>query len=257
MEVAFRKSDQSNTGFISLDDMEELLHEYAEYDPVAQKMLTGENRMLSRTAVVPLELVKMQMQTGNRVQFSGGWIASMRHMIAEDSSIRRALFRQNGANISRKVPSTITQTALVTRLATSPEVASEISAPSSMYNENSSSGAMSRDNNCTLVALFAEGVSGMVSQTATYPFDFVRARLAMQRQGFEPYRGPFHGINEAMRMEGVRSIYAAYSQLCSEALPSRALRWLYMKHACYRFCQGAIATGQTRQLQAGWLWPEF
>eukprot|EP00178_Gracilaria_changii_P014614 TRINITY_DN410_c0_g1_i1.p1 TRINITY_DN410_c0_g1~~TRINITY_DN410_c0_g1_i1.p1 ORF type:complete len:1185 (+),score=147.68 TRINITY_DN410_c0_g1_i1:282-3836(+) len=326
MEVAFRKSDQSNTGFISLDDMEELLHEYEEYDPVAQQMLSGENPMLrtvfgrdgtrtlsmkdfngvskdilpplfradiqtirdhfhdteaigsvadsekevedfpfletyaaptllgskfvgtkalpastrsplqthsiyppnvpywltnvkwsdwltlcltgvvSRTAVAPLERVKMLMQTGNRVQYSGGWIASMRQMIAEDHSIRRALFRQNGANILRTVPSTIIQTALVTRLASSPDVANWLAAPDSGL-EYSSSTAISKGGNRTLVALFAGGVAGMVSQTATYPFDFVRARLAMQRKGFEAYRGPFHGINEAIRMEGMQSIY--------------------------------------------------
>eukprot|EP00737_Agarophyton_chilense_P002179 gb/GEZJ01002476.1/.p2 GENE.gb/GEZJ01002476.1/~~gb/GEZJ01002476.1/.p2 ORF type:complete len:124 (-),score=24.13 gb/GEZJ01002476.1/:1180-1551(-) len=45
-EVAFWKSDQSNTGLISLKDKEELLHEYAEYDHTAQDMFYVENPIL-------------------------------------------------------------------------------------------------------------------------------------------------------------------------------------------------------------------
>ncbi|PXF45357.1 Mitochondrial adenine nucleotide transporter ADNT1 [Gracilariopsis chorda] len=327
MEVAFRRSDQSNTGFISLDDMEELLLEYADYDVRARNMLSGDDSTLrsvfgrdgtrtlsmkdfndvskdilpplfredihrirehfinadavgsatsserdveeipylgpyaaptllgsqfvgakaipvasrsilqthstyppnlpawmttvhwsdwltlcltgviSRTAVAPLERVKMLMQTGDRSQYSKGWISSLRQMVAEDTGIRRALFRQNGANILRTVPSTIIQTALVTRLATSPEAISWVNASGGALGEDMPSAVTSSAGNRTILALFAGGVAGMVSQTATYPFDFVRARLAMQRKGFEPYRGAFHGINEAIRMEGMRSIY--------------------------------------------------
>lgn len=328
MEIAFRKSDQSNTGFISLDDMVDLLQEYAEYDPEASKMLTDEKSKLrsvfgrhgtrtlsmkdfnevskdilpplfredirmvrehfltadtdtsnaytgkefedvpylsayaaptllgsqfvsakslpmpsrsslethstypthlptwmthvqwsdwmtlcltgviSRTAVAPLERLKILMQTGTKSQYSGGFVASFRKMLTEDTGIRRALFRQNGANILRTVPSTIIQAALVTRLATSSTVIDIVSEPTNALGENISQSTMEQmSKNRSMVALLAGGLAGMVSQIITHPFDFIRGRLAMQRSGFESYRGAFHGIHEAIRTEGIRSIY--------------------------------------------------
>lgn len=46
MEFAFRLADTNNSGFCSVDEMQYLLQDYADIDPIADDMLTGENKRL-------------------------------------------------------------------------------------------------------------------------------------------------------------------------------------------------------------------
>lgn len=48
MDFAFRLADQNNSGFISLDEIQYLLQDYADIDSGASDMLTGKNRSLQK-----------------------------------------------------------------------------------------------------------------------------------------------------------------------------------------------------------------
>lgn len=169
----------------------------------------GISGAVSRTAVAPLERLKILMQTGTVNAHSLGWRGSLRAMVRQDVSTIRALFRGNGANVIRIVPSAAIQLIMVDRLRkldvmrTLKENSSQTGLAALIPEQNVPIGTQAR----AVEAILIGGISGMVAATATYPFDFVRARLSVQRSGFEPYRGTFHGIREAVRNEGFRSLY--------------------------------------------------
>lgn len=56
-----------------------------------------------------------------------------------------------------------------------------------------------------LQRLGAGALAGAVAQTATYPLDFMRARLTVDTRG--KYGGVFSGMGVVMREEGVRALY--------------------------------------------------
>lgn len=169
----------------------------------------GVSGSVSRTAVAPLERLKILMQTGTVNGSSFGWRAGLRAMLQQDASTIRALFRGNGANVIRIVPSAAIQLIMVDRLReldvmrTLKDSSSRTGLAALIPEHNVPTGTQAR----AVEAVLIGGIAGMVAATATYPFDFVRARLSVQRSGFEPYRGTFHGIREAVRKEGFRSLY--------------------------------------------------
>jgi solute carrier family 25 phosphate transporter 23/24/25/41 len=118
-------------------------------------------------------------------------------MIREDTGVLRALFRGNGANVLRIVPSAAIQLLVVDRLHWYAK-----SAPA-MNKENVS---MSR-NSKAVDAIIIGGLAGMAAAVATYPLDYIRGRLALQKRGFERYRGTLHGLRLSVQQEGALSIY--------------------------------------------------
>lgn len=171
---------------------------------------------MTRTAVAPLDRLKILMQTGGAKNFSNGWIAGARQMVRQDTSLLRALFRGNGANVLRVVPNAaihllvvnrLREMEIIRKLMVGPERASSSTPPGSPTQETNvrlvSGGTQSR----AVEAVLIGGIAGMIGATATYPLDFVRGRLSLQRNGFSPYRGAFHGISTSVRSEGLRSVY--------------------------------------------------
>jgi Mitochondrial carrier protein len=51
------------------------------------------------------------------------------------------------------------------------------------------------------------GLAGMSAAAATYPLDYIRGRLTLQRRGFERYSGAIHGLRTSMAEEGMLSVY--------------------------------------------------
>lgn len=169
----------------------------------------------SRTAVAPLERLKILMQTNGLRNHPSGWFSSFRAMVNQDHSIFRSFYRGNGANVIRIVPSAAIQFVMVDQLRemqlmrTLMDRDSWLSSSLSSFTPSSQSEPLVSGAVRTraVEAVLIGGIAGMVAATATYPFDFIRGRLAVQRKGFEPYRGTIHGISEAMRNEGFFSLY--------------------------------------------------
>ena len=171
---------------------------------------------VSRTSVAPLDRMKILMQTGGTKSFSEGWLAAARQMVKQDSSLWRAAFRGNGANVMRIVPSAAIQLLVVNRLREM-EVVRQLMAGPQRASSSSSPGSPSGETNVHLVsggtharaveAVLVGGLAGIIAATAIYPLDFIRGRLTLQRSGFQPYHGAFHGISESIRREGITSVY--------------------------------------------------
>lgn len=168
----------------------------------------GISGAVSRTAVAPLERLKILMQTGSGKTYPSGWMDSFKTMLRQDVSTMRGLFRGNGANVIRIVPSAAIQLIMVDQLRDM-HVMRKL-----MYNNPQSERSVTPEHSISggtqaraVEAVLIGGIAGMVAATATYPFDFVRGRLSIQRNGFEPYQGTFHGIREAVRKEGFHTLY--------------------------------------------------
>lgn len=171
---------------------------------------------VTRTSVAPLDRLKILMQTGGTKSFSKGWIAAARQMLRQDVSVFKALFRGNGANVLRIVPNAAIQLLVVNylreleiirKLMSGKKGASTLSPPGSSSSESNVHLVSGATRSRAVEAVLIGGIAGMVGATLMYPLDFVRGRLTLQRNGFEPYRGPFHGIADSVRQEGVGSIY--------------------------------------------------
>jgi CRP-like cAMP-binding protein len=151
----------------------------------------------SRTFVAPFDRLKIIMQTQPRLSRYRGIRTGLAAMIREDTGIMRALFRGNGANVIRIVPSAAIQLMVVDRL----------------HKYANSPAGLSRDtlgvtNHSKAVnAVVIGGLAGMVAAAATYPLDYMRGRLALQKRGFERYRGTWHGLRLSVQEEGALSMY--------------------------------------------------
>lgn len=167
----------------------------------------GISGAVSRTAVAPLERLKILMQTSVAKQYPNGWMDAMRTMIRRDSNIFQAMFRGNGSNVIRIVPSAAIQLLMVDQLREMRVVRNLMSVDFSGRDGSVEQVVSGGVKNRMIEAVLIGGIAGMVATTATYPIDFIRGRLTVQRMGFEPYRGTFHGIRETMRNEGLRTLY--------------------------------------------------
>lgn len=188
----------------------------------AHLVAVGVSGAVSRSAVAPLERLKILMQTSGGKYQSGGWASSLRTMIQGDTGVLRALFRGNGANVIRIVPGALIQLIIVDRLREMRSIRKLMSEPqgtvglTGTVSDNVVSGGTRTR---AVEAVLIGGIAGMVSAAATYPLDFVRGRLSLQRRGFEPYRGTFHGIREAVRCEGWKSLYRGVGPTLAGGFP--------------------------------------
>lgn len=162
---------------------------------------------VSRSAVAPFERLKILMQTGGQSQFTRGWTRGFRSMVREDKGLLRALYRGNGANVIRIVPAALIQLAIVDRLRETRMMRNLMNPPNREAVPGASDLMSGGTRGRAVEAVLIGGIAGMVSAATTYPLDFIRGRLALQRKDFEPYRGAFHGLKEAIRTDGVKSIY--------------------------------------------------
>lgn len=183
---------------------------------------------VSRTSVAPLDRLKILMQTGGTKSFSEGWIAAARQMVKQDTSLWRAVFRGNGANVMRIVPSAAIQLLVVNRLREM-EIIRQLMAGPQRASSASAAGSPNAEMKVHLVsggtraraveAVLVGGIAGIMAATAVYPLDFVRGRLTLQRKGFEPYRGALHGISDSIRKEGVTSMYRGLGPTIAGVFP--------------------------------------
>uniref|UniRef100_A0A0E0L6B2 Mitochondrial carrier protein n=1 Tax=Oryza punctata TaxID=4537 RepID=A0A0E0L6B2_ORYPU len=153
---------------------------------------------VSRTAVAPLERMKilLQVQNPHNIKYNGT-VQGLNHIWKTEGL--RGLFKGNGTNCARIVPN---------------------SAVKFFSYEQASSGILwlyrqqTGDEDAQLSPLLRLGAgacAGIIAMSATYPMDMVRGRITVQTEKSPyQYRGMFHALGTVYREEGFRALYRGW-----------------------------------------------
>ncbi|KAI4338375.1 hypothetical protein MLD38_023441 [Melastoma candidum] len=153
---------------------------------------------VSRTAVAPLERLKilLQVQNPHSIKYNGT-VQGLKYIWRTEGF--RGLFKGNGTNCARIVPN---------------------SAVKFFSYEQASKGILflyrqqtdNEDAQLTpLLRLGAGACAGIIAMSATYPMDMVRGRLTVQTDKSPyQYRGMVHALSTVLREEGPRALYKGW-----------------------------------------------
>jgi len=149
---------------------------------------------LSRTAVAPLERLKILMQVqGNAQIYKSTW-QGLIHM-AKTEGIR-GMMKGNGANCVRIIPNS------AVKFLTYEHISREIS---EHYRETTGTGQLT-----PFLRLVSGACAGIIAMSATYPLDMVRGRLTVQEGKIGQYRGIMHAAQVIIREEGPLALYKGW-----------------------------------------------
>mmetsp|Transcript_34467 Transcript_34467/g.97658 ORF Transcript_34467/g.97658 Transcript_34467/m.97658 type:complete len:319 (-) Transcript_34467:139-1095(-) len=145
---------------------------------------------LSRTAVAPLERLKilMQVQGNTRAVYTGVWQGLM--YMARTEGLR-GMFNGNGTNCARIIPNSAVKFFAYEHMA-------------SAIAKQSSDGQMT-----PVSRLLAGAGAGIIAMSATYPLDMVRGRLTVQ-EGTGMYDGMWHATRMIVKEEGLLALYKGW-----------------------------------------------
>ncbi|KAL8263867.1 hypothetical protein R6Q59_021997 [Mikania micrantha] len=153
---------------------------------------------LSRTAVAPLERLKilLQVQNPHAIKYNGT-IQGLKYIWRTEGF--KGMFKGNGTNCARIVPN---------------------SAVKFFSYEEASKGILwlyrqqpgNEDAELTpLLRLGAGACAGIIAMSATYPMDLVRGRITVQTdKSSTQYRGMAHALSTVLREEGPRALYKGW-----------------------------------------------
>ncbi|KAK3137875.1 hypothetical protein QOZ80_5AG0361580 [Eleusine coracana subsp. coracana] len=153
---------------------------------------------VSRTAVAPLERLKilLQVQNPHSIKYNGT-VQGLQYIWRTEGL--RGLFKGNGTNCARIVPN---------------------SAVKFFSYEQASKGILwfyrqqtgQEDAQLTPVLRLGAGAcAGIIAMSATYPMDMVRGRITVQTDKSPyQYRGMFHALGTVYREEGFRALYRGW-----------------------------------------------
>ncbi|KAL8150395.1 hypothetical protein V2J09_020203 [Rumex salicifolius] len=153
---------------------------------------------VSRTAVAPLERMKilLQVQNPHSIKYKGT-VQGLKYIWQTEGV--RGLFKGNGTNCARIVPNSAVKFF-------SYEQASK--GILWLYRQNTG------DENAELTPVLRLGAgacAGIIAMSATYPMDMVRGRLTVQTEKSpHQYRGIFHALSTIYRQEGARALYKGW-----------------------------------------------
>lgn len=151
---------------------------------------------LSRTAVAPLERLKILQQVGQgggADKYRGLW-NGLRNMAQSEGL--RGMFKGNGTNCVRIVPNSAVKFLMYDTLSKEYIHQRRRFQPEAQLNP--------------LERLGAGAVAGIIAMSATYPLDMVRGRLTVQEAGQEQYRGIHHAATTIIRREGLMALYKGW-----------------------------------------------
>ncbi|CAK0786495.1 Mitochondrial adenine nucleotide transporter adnt1 [Coccomyxa viridis] len=150
---------------------------------------------VSRTAVAPLERLKILMQVqGKDKVYTGVW-QGLKYMSKEEGI--RGMFRGNWTNCVRIIPNS------AVKFLTYEQLSRRIS---HYLIEQGGDGQMT-----PLLRLGAGACAGIVGMSATYPLDMVRGRLTVQSmQGNHRYRGIMHATSVIIKEEGIIALWKGW-----------------------------------------------
>ncbi|KAL1198111.1 Mitochondrial adenine nucleotide transporter ADNT1 [Cardamine amara subsp. amara] len=153
---------------------------------------------VSRTAVAPLERMKilLQVQNPHTIKYNGT-VQGLKYIWRTEGL--RGLFKGNGTNCARIIPNSAVKFF-------SYEKASE----GILYLYRQQTG----NENAQLTPLLRLGAgatAGIIAMSATYPMDMVRGRLTVQTANSPyQYRGIAHALATVLREEGPRALYRGW-----------------------------------------------
>ncbi|GBF95829.1 mitochondrial carrier protein [Raphidocelis subcapitata] len=149
---------------------------------------------LSRTAVAPLERLKILMQVqGNDKIYKGVWQGLM-HMARAEGV--RGMMKGNWTNCVRIIPNSAMKFFTFEQLCR---------LMSDHQLETTGSGALTPG-----LRLAAGAGAGIVAMSATYPLDMVRGRLTVQEGRNVQYNGIIHATKTIWREEGFLAFYRGW-----------------------------------------------
>jgi solute carrier family 25 protein 16 len=156
--------------------------------------------MCSKTAVAPLDRIKILLQAHNSHYKHCGVFSGLGNIIKRESFL--ALYKGNGAQMVRIFPYAATQ---FTAFEIYKKFFGKILGPNPYITHADK--------------FFAGAGAGMTAVTLTYPLDTIRARLAFQITGEHKYKGILHTATLMFRNEGgVRALYRGFvPTLCGMA----------------------------------------
>ncbi|RYR52761.1 hypothetical protein Ahy_A06g027643 isoform A [Arachis hypogaea] len=153
---------------------------------------------VSRTAVAPLERLKilLQVQNPHNIKYNGT-VQGLKYIWRTEGF--RGLFKGNGTNCARIVPNSAVKFF-------SYEQASK--AILQLYQQKTGN----EDAQLTPVLRLGAGAcAGIIAMSATYPMDMVRGRITVQTEKSPyQYRGMFHALTTVLREEGPRALYKGW-----------------------------------------------
>ncbi|VAH11380.1 unnamed protein product [Triticum turgidum subsp. durum] len=153
---------------------------------------------LSRTAVAPLERLKilLQVQNPHSIKYNGT-VQGLKYIWRTEGL--RGLFKGNGTNCARIVPNSAVKF-----------FSYEQASRGILYLYRQQTG----DENAQLspiLRLGAGATAGIIAMSATYPMDMVRGRITVQTEKSPyQYRGMFHALGTVYREEGFRALYRGW-----------------------------------------------
>ncbi|KAL6498828.1 Mitochondrial adenine nucleotide transporter adnt1 [Orobanche gracilis] len=153
---------------------------------------------VSRTAVAPLERLKilLQVQNPHNIKYNGT-VQGLKYIWRTEGL--RGLFKGNGTNCARIVPNSAVKF-----------FSYEQASKGILYMYQQQTG--NDDAQLTPVLRLAAGAcAGIIAMSATYPMDMVRGRLTVQTEKSPyQYRGMFHALSTVLREEGFRALYKGW-----------------------------------------------
>ncbi|OMO79704.1 Endoplasmic reticulum-adenine nucleotide transporter [Corchorus capsularis] len=153
---------------------------------------------VSRTAVAPLERLKilLQVQNPHSIKYNGT-IQGLKYIWRTEGL--RGLFKGNGTNCARIVPNSAVKFF-------SYEEASKVILR--LYRQQTGN----EDAQLTPVLRLGAGAcAGIIAMSATYPMDMVRGRLTVQTdKSPRQYRGIIHALSTVLKEEGPRALYRGW-----------------------------------------------
>jgi solute carrier family 25 protein 16 len=173
---------------------------------VAKSFLAGGAAgMCAKTAVAPLDRVKILLQAQSRQYRHLGVLAALRQVVREEGAA--ALFRGNGAQMARIFPYGALQF-------TTFEVLKQLLPGLGVHGLRKEAHAMK---------FVAGGLAGLVAVAATFPLDTIRARLAFQVAGELRYSGILHTGRTIVKESGVAGLYRGLSPTLVGIVPYAGL----------------------------------
>ncbi|KAJ8534818.1 hypothetical protein K7X08_016546 [Anisodus acutangulus] len=162
---------------------------------------------VSRTAVAPLERLKilLQVQNSHSMKYNGT-IQGLKYIWRTEGF--KGLFKGNGTNCARIVPNSAVKF-----------FSYEQASKGILYLYRQQTG--NEDAQLTpLLRLGAGACAGIIAMSATYPMDMVRGRITVQTEKSPyQYRGMFHALSTVLREEGPRALYKGWTPSVIGVIP--------------------------------------
>lgn len=153
---------------------------------------------VSRTAVAPLERLKilLQVQNPHSIKYNGT-VQGLKYIWQTEGI--RGLFKGNGTNCARIVPNSAVKF-----------FSYEQASKGILWLYRQQSGNVDAELTPVL-RLGAGACAGIIAMSATYPMDMVRGRLTVQTANSpQQYRGIYHALTTVFREEGARALYKGW-----------------------------------------------